>query len=57
MATRPPIIKFISYEEYLNMQKLVGSDVLSQFELADSIVSIYEMMEFGASYTPVADYR
>ena len=56
MAAIPPVIKFITYEEYLNLQERIGSDELAQFQLADSIMSIYEVMEFGSSIQKASLY-
>lgn len=49
MAYKQQIITFITYEEYLELQEMVGDSEVAQYELADAILIIYETIKFGKS--------
>ncbi len=49
MAYKQQIITFITYEEYISLQEIVGDCEIAQFELADSIITIFETIQFEQS--------
>ncbi len=51
------VITFITYEEYIHLQDLIGDSQVAQYELADAILIIYETMQFGKSKSKLDPFR